>query len=55
MKALMGPPENYAPIVSVTGKGIDVMIKIETNLDKEIACMAVNIADRRRYGKTNSK
>lgn len=47
----MGPPEK-APFVRIEGKGISVLIRPESKLDQEIILLALQISERRRYGKT---
>ena len=54
MSELMGPPER-APFVRVVGKGVDVTILPESKLDQEIIRLALEMAERRRYGLINKK
>lgn len=49
----MGPPSR-GPVVRVTGSGISVNLRVETELDAEIIHMAMRIAERRRYGRVRA-
>ena len=46
----MGPPTK-APAVRVMGRGIDVFIRVEDDNDAEIVRLALQMAERRRYGR----
>lgn len=47
---VMGPPAR-GPLVRVKGRGIDVHIRVDDEIDAEIVRMAMEIADRRRFGR----
>lgn len=47
---IMGPPDR-GPVVRIIGKGIDVWIRVESDEDHEIMRLALEVAERRRYGK----
>lgn len=48
---LMGPPAP-GPIVRIIGTGIDVYINVNDDLDEEIVMLALKLAYKRRYGKS---
>lgn len=45
---LMGPP-TPGPRIRVIGKGLDIFIRVDDELDSEIVTLALRIAERRRY------
>ena len=50
MSDKVGPPEK-GPVVKVRGKGVSVIIRLESEIDYEILHHALEMAERRRYGK----
>lgn len=48
MTNLMGPPEK-GPVVKVVGKGLSVIIRVESEIDRDIIRLAMGIAERRRF------
>ena len=48
---LIGPPEK-GPAVRIVGKGVDVLIRVEDEIDGEIVSLAMAMAERRRFGKS---
>lgn len=51
MKNRMGPPEP-GPIVKVTRKDFCVAIRVQSDLDREIVGLAMEMGERRRFSKT---
>lgn len=45
---LIGPP-TPGPRIRVIGKGLDIFIRVDDELDSEIVTLALRIAERRRY------
>lgn len=48
---LMGPPER-GPWVRVKGLEFDISIRVDDDDDKNILALALELCERRRYGKT---
>ena len=46
----MGPP-TPPPFVRIVGRGVDVMIRINDDDDRNIVNLALNMAERHRYEK----
>ncbi len=51
---LMGPPEK-GPIVKVFGKGISLSLCLEDKIDSVILDLALQMAERRRYGRSGRR
>jgi len=47
---LMGPPEK-GPTIRITGKGLDLLLVVNSESDREIVQMFLDAAERRRFGK----